>query len=146
MVLLLCSKYRRAKNNCRKLSWKSFATDWSPHKTLGLFLSKFILNFTWSSLNQDTWQQHNTFPNLYYCCGCFSFLSFFFFLPSCVWLFATSWTVALQAPLSMGFPRQEYWRGLPFSTPGDLPDPGIKSASPALAGSLFTTVPPGKPN
>ena len=44
----------------------------------------------------------------------------------------------------MGFPKQEYLRGLPFSSPGDLPDPGIKPASPALAGRFFTTEPPGK--
>ena len=48
----------------------------------------------------------------------------------CVCLFATTWTVARQAPLSMGFSSQEYWRGLPFPPPGDLPDPGIKPASP----------------
>ena len=47
-------------------------------------------------------------------------------------LFATSWTVARQAPLSVGFSRQEYWRGLPCPPPGDLPDPGIDPASPAL--------------
>ena len=55
--------------------------------------------------------------------------------------FATSWTVAGQAPLSMGFPRQEYWSGLPFPSPGDLPNPGIKPesvASSALAGELST--------
>ena len=46
-----------------------------------------------------------------------------------VWLFATPWTVAHQAPLSMGFSRQEHWRGLPFPAPGDLPDPGIKPGS-----------------
>ena len=65
-----------------------------------------------------------------------------------VWLFATLWTVARQAPLSMGFSRQEYWRGLPFPPPGDLPDPGIKPASLvslALAGRFFTTELPGKP-
>ena len=45
----------------------------------------------------------------------------------------------------MGFPRQEYWSGLPFPSPGDLPDPGIESMSPALAGGFFTTEPPGKP-
>ena len=61
-------------------------------------------------------------------------------------LFATSWTVAHQTPLSMGFPRQEYWSGLPLPPPGDLPDPEIEQASPALAGSLFTTVIPGKTN
>ena len=56
-------------------------------------------------------------------------------------LFATVWTVARQAPLSMGFSRQEYWSGLPFASPGDLPDPGIKPASlmsPTLAGGFFT--------
>ena len=46
-------------------------------------------------------------------------------------LFATPWTVARQVPLSMGFSRQEYWTGLPFPTPGDLPDPEIEPASPA---------------
>ena len=49
---------------------------------------------------------------------------------SCVQLFATPWTVAYQAPQSMGFSRQEYWSGLPFPSPGDLPDPGIKPRSP----------------
>ena len=54
---------------------------------------------------------------------------------------ATPWTAALQAPLSMGFSRQEYWSGLPFLSPGDLPDPGIKPRSPALqADSLPTGV------
>ena len=52
-------------------------------------------------------------------------------------------TVALQAPLSMGFPRQEYWSGLPFPSSGDLPNPGIEPVSPALAGVFFTTEPPG---
>ena len=64
----------------------------------------------------------------------------------CVQLFATPWTVTLQAPLSMGFSRQEYWSGLPFSSPGDLPDPGIKLKSPALAGRFFTTEIPSKPH
>ena len=56
--------------------------------------------------------------------------------------FVTPWAVAHKAPLSMGFPSQEYWSGLPFPPPGDLPDSGIKptsSASPALAGWFFTT-------
>ena len=58
-----------------------------------------------------------------------------------VWSFATTWTVTLQAPLSMGFPRQGYWSGLPFPSPEDLPDPKIEPtslASPALAGRFFT--------
>ena len=61
-----------------------------------------------------------------------------------VQLFATPWTVAHQAPLTMEFSRQEYWSGLPFPTPGDLPNPGINPESPALAGGFFTAVPPGK--
>ena len=63
-------------------------------------------------------------------------------------LFVTLWTVACQAPLSMGFSRQEFWSGLPFSPPGDIPDSGIKPSylkSSALAGRFFTTEPPGKP-
>ena len=53
--------------------------------------------------------------------------------------------VARHSPLSMGFPRQEYWSTLPFSSPGDLPKPGIEPMSPALAGGFFTTEPQGKP-
>jgi len=52
---------------------------------------------------------------------------------------ATPWSVACQAPLSVGFPRQEYLSRLPFLAPGDLPDPGIELASPALAGGFFPT-------
>ena len=59
--------------------------------------------------------------------------------------FAPTWAVACQAPLSIGFPRREYWSGLPFPSPGDLPDPEIESMSPASAGGLFTTEPPDKP-
>ena len=51
--------------------------------------------------------------------------------------FVTLWAVAHQAPLSLGFSRQEYWSGFPFPPPGDLPDPGIKPVSPALAGGFF---------
>ena len=58
----------------------------------------------------------------------------------------TSWTVACQAPLSMGFSRQEYWSGLPFSSPGDRPNPGIESVSLALAGGFFTAEPQGRPS
>ena len=65
-------------------------------------------------------------------------------LLSRVRLFATPWTVAYQAPLSMGFSRQEYWSGLPFPSPGDLPDPGIEPGSPALQADALTSEPPGK--
>ena len=79
----------------------------------------------------------NNFPDL---CVCVQSLS-------CVQLFATPWTIACQAPLSMGFFRQEYWSGLPFPPPGDLPNPGIELVSlvsPVLAGGFFTTEIPGK--
>ena len=59
--------------------------------------------------------------------------------------FVTPWTVAYQALLSMGFPRQGYWSGLPFPSPGDLSDPGIEPVSPALAVRRFTTEPTRKP-
>ena len=55
---------------------------------------------------------------------------------------ATSWTVAHQVPLSMGFSRQEYWGGLPFPSPGDLPDPGIEAGSPALQADSLPTQSP----
>ena len=59
-------------------------------------------------------------------------------------LFATLWTVAHQAPLSMVFSRQEYWSGLPFPSSGDPPDPGIEPRSPALEADALTSEPPGK--
>ena len=69
-------------------------------------------------------------------------------LLSRVQLFKTPWTEACQAPLSMGFSRQEYWSGLPFPPPGDFPNPEMEPASfvsPALAGGFFTTMLCGRP-
>ena len=60
-------------------------------------------------------------------------------------LFETLWTVAYQAPPSMGFSRQEYWSGLSFPSPGDLPDAGIEPKSPALQADALVSEPPGKP-
>ena len=65
---------------------------------------------------------------------------------SSVQFLETPQTVAHQAPLTMRFPRQEYWSGLPFPSPGDLTDPGIESTSPASAGGFFTSEPSGKLN
>ena len=62
----------------------------------------------------------------------------------CVWLFATPWTVAYQVPPSMGFSRQEYWRGFPFPSPGDLPNPGIKPGFHALQADSLPSEPTGK--
>ena len=61
-------------------------------------------------------------------------------------LFATPQTIAYQPPPSTGFSQQEYWSGLHFPPPGDLPDPGTETTSPALAGGFLTTEPPASPN
>ena len=74
---------------------------------------------------------------LYYVCGGLV-------AKSCPTL-VTPWTVSHQGSLSMGFPRQEYWRGLPFPSPGDLPYPGIKPRSPSLQAEALLSEPPGKP-
>ena len=64
----------------------------------------------------------------------------------CLTVLLPHWTVVHQAPLSMGFSRQDYWSGVPFPSPGDLPNPGIEPTSPALAGGFFAALPPGKPS
>ena len=66
-------------------------------------------------------------------------------LLSHVWLFAIRWTIAYQVPPSMEFSRQEYWSGLPFPSPGDLPNPGIEPRSPTLQADTLPSEPPGKP-
>ena len=85
--------------------------------------------------------QFSKHPPVYSSSGCACVLSR-------VPLFAIPWTIPHQAPLSMGFSRQEFWSGLLFPSPGSFPDPGIKPMSPespTLAGGFFTTEPPGKP-
>ena len=81
---------------------------------------------------------------VFHALGCACMLSCF----SCIWLFATLWTVTCQAPLSLGFSRQEYWSGLPYPPPGDLPNPGIEPRSLNLLhwqGDSFTAGATGKP-
>ena len=63
-----------------------------------------------------------------------------------VWLFATLWTIARQAPPSMRFSSQEYWSEFPFSSPGDRPDPGIELSPPTLQADSLPSEPPGSPN
>ena len=104
----------------RFLHWILFGQNW-PYLLL-------IVSYFWVA---DSW-------TLSYCCCLVAKL--------CQNSFVTPRAVAFQAPLSMGFPRQEYWSRLPFPSPGDLLDPGIKPASPALAGRVFTLEPPGKPS
>ena len=66
--------------------------------------------------------------------------------PSRVRVFVTPWTVVYQAPQSMEFSRQEYWSGLPFPSPGDLPNPGIEPRCPTLQADALPSEPPGKKN
>ena len=93
----------------------------------------FILQHT-CSLEEKLWQTSGGV------CVCVCVKSL-----SRVRLFATPWTVAHQTPLSIGFSRQEYWSGLPFPSPGDLPNPGIEARSPALQADALSSEPPGKP-
>ena len=83
----------------------------------------------------------------FYICVCVCVCVTMFPIQVCAYvqLFSIPSTVALQSPLSMEFPRQEYWSGLLFPPPKDVPNPGMEPMYPALAGGFFTTVPAGKP-
>ena len=111
-----------------------------------LILTKFIC-LSWKAFFLGLWDTAlpSWFP-LALVAACFLAFSvvtcFFMLVLSHVWLFATPWTVAHQDPLSMEVSRQEYWNGLPFPLPGDLPNPGMESTSlesPVLTGRFFTT-------
>ena len=103
-----------------------------------------VITFAFSILIHTMKEIHiaTPIPTLSFCvCVCVCVFS-------CVQLFVTLWMVGHQAPLFMRFSRQEYWSGLPFLSPVDLPDPGIELVSlqnPVCLGKFFTTVPPGKP-
>ena len=99
----------------------------------------------------ETWHMLSTVPFLHkrgveVSCPLLATMKVKVKLLSRVRLFVTPWTVAYQAPLSIGFSRQECWRGLPFPSPGDLPDPGIEPGSPTLQADALPSEPPGKPN
>ena len=87
------------------------------------------------------------------CCNNLTVSDWIIFTRLCVlshfsplWLFATLWTVVHQPPPSMGFSRQEYWIGLPFPSPGDLPDPGVEGLLSCIGRGFFTAEPPGSPS
>ena len=89
-----------------------------------------INTIKWISMlicTENSWKKYTQLQTI-----CKTWVNEWVKLLSYVWLFATPWTVAPQAPPSMGFSRQEYWSGLPFPSPGDLPDPGTEPRSPAL--------------
>jgi len=112
--------------------------NWGMESKLQVLIWLFTVSRNGHFFDQEIWgvcvYVHIKQVNLAYACmlSCFSH----------VWFFVNLWTVACQTPLSMGCSRWEYWNGLPFPPPGDLPDPGIKPkslTSPALAGGVFTT-------
>ena len=140
---------------CTPCSRSTVLTTGSPGKSLGLILGLllyfYMLHYILCKLEakvvptskgycEDNWRNILSLE-FGILCVCIQSLSR-------ALLFATPWTVAYQAPLPMGFSRQEYWSELSFPIPGDIPNPGIEPtspASPALAGWFFSTVPPGKP-
>ena len=106
------------------------------------WLNTHKINCKYSSVKADLWGDFmyfilkKSFTQICFCCCLVA--------RSCPTL-ETPWTVAHQALQSVGFPREEYWSGLPFPSPGDLSNPGIKPTSPMLAGRFFTTEPQGNP-
>ena len=98
----------------------------------------------WQMKKINVWRK-NFFPQILTNCLSFNLVKDSVSVKSlnCVQLFVTPWTVAHQAPLSMEFFRQEYWSGLPFPSPGDLPNPGIEPGSPALQTDALPPEPPG---
>ena len=94
---------------------------------------------------RSPWRRHSSHICLFLICTK-SLLPQRVLWPSHVRFFAAPWTIARQAPLSMGVSRQESWSGLPFPPPGDLPGPGMEPRSPALAGGFSTTATPVKPS
>ena len=109
--------------------------------SIGLIKEKKLISGSSTTGKKEVWilLHYTTLSIRFHACVCE--LSCF----SCFQLFATWWTVASQAPLSMGFSRQEYWSGLPFPSPGDLPHSGNEPASPALQAGSLPTGPPGTP-
>ena len=96
---------------------------------LPMYWAQILPLFRWAIKKKNSLKSAAfAFPHCLICC------SFVVQSQSHALLFATPWTVAHQAPLSMGFSQQEFWSGLPFPSPGNLPDPGIKPMFPALAG------------
>ena len=117
---------------------KNFISAMKRFKILGKNVIIFWLDFLLLVWKPSLVSQVCEYGPIWSVCWCACVLSCF----SCVWLCTTPWTVALQAPLSMGFSRQEYWGGLPFPPPGNLPDPGMTLASftsPTLADRSFIT-------
>ena len=127
----LCLQCQKKFNNLQTLLFLSRASQGRFEEELSLVtrISFFSIPVSQGCLSPHAIQDSLLNWELLFCCCCL----------------ITQLCISHQAPLSMGFPRQQYWSGLPFPSPGDLPDPWVESASPALAGRFFTTKTPGKP-
>ena len=130
-----------------EISHLSSGALYDPLKTTLKPNACWLYNFTKTCVLYFRWMDQRKEQNQA-CCKmtCDLFIARMLSCFSHVWFFETLCTVACQAPLSMGFSRQEYWSGLSFASPGDLPDPRIEPTSlMSLAGRFFTSLPPGKP-
>ena len=127
---------RKVNEIFKRIKWNWFMKSFGLHvnSTNFLLTSDLPGKLVWRAGRGSTFDHGRLGQGRITCC-----------LVAGIQLFATPWTAACQAPLSMGFFGLDYWSGLLFPSPGDLPDPGIKPRSPALAGEFFTTEPPRKP-
>ena len=109
-----------------------------------------LTQWTWVWVNSGSWwwtERPGMLQSMGTCLSNWTEMELNWWVSHCrAQLFVTPWTVACQAPLSVGFPRQEYWSGLPFPSPGDLPDLGIEPRSPALQADALPSESPGKPS
>ena len=125
-VLLVKYDVGKKENWRAELTW---ARAW--HHETSILTFQMTLLLSWHNISV-TWEDWKQVIRSGICLQHRSLRNVKVKLLSRVWLFATPWTVAHQAPPSMGFSRQDHWSGLPFPSPGDLPDPGIEPRSPAL--------------
>ena len=134
---LLSARWWRMLRGLYKLPYER---DWWWEKPVLALVGRALLSRALIQLSADEW---GCTPSLIVFCPRWSSCMYVLVTQSC--LFATPWTIACQASLSMEFSRQEYWSGLPSPSPGDLPDPGIKPRSLALLADSLPSELPGKP-
>ena len=130
-------------------TWRMLLTGiiWGLHWSIHKMSNSFFLNLTWKPLRSQT--HFHTEDEIkqfhFHICWCFiTLLMLVLSRVSHVQFFVTLWTIARQALLSMGFSRQKHWNGLPCPPPGDFPNPGIESVSPALWADSLSPEPLGK--
>ena len=143
-----------SKGGLSLLILQSWVPDWFPCLTVEPFLDSsnnlfrtlsYSVAYQWLHSKGRVEDCFSSLYVLYFSIRCSGRVCVCVWALSHVQLFVTPWTLAHQAPLSMEFSRQEYWSGLPFPSPGHLPNPGIKPGSPVLQADSLPSKPPGKP-